>query len=41
MTIVATADANYDWGPAGEHDEAIMDLLGRYLLQPLKDRGFR
>jgi CubicO group peptidase (beta-lactamase class C family) len=41
MTIVATADANYDWGPAGEHDEAIMNLLGRYLLEPLKERGSR
>lgn len=36
MVIVAAADANYDWGPAGEHVRAIRNLLGRYLLKPLK-----
>ena len=41
MTIVATADANYDWGPAGDHVDAIVDLIGESLLEPLKDSGVR
>jgi len=37
MVIVAAADANYAWGPAGAHVRAIRNLIGRYLLKPLKE----
>ncbi|MCP4203103.1 MAG: serine hydrolase [bacterium] len=41
MTIVATANANYGWEPAGQHVNAILDLIGEYLLEPLEDSGIR
>lgn len=37
LVIVASADANYDWEPAGEHVRAIRNLLVRYLLEPLRE----